>query len=140
MQPITQANLDPPCDDTRPPRAEQEFCGATRCFGLTLPGTIPDRQRACSNAKTHRKNWNFCVRFPFWPPNRNFRITPFPKRLRERREFGARILPDCRRIIGTWPKVVAFQGDSESLKPRKTLVKVSVKANRPTFLDVGLHL
>jgi|LakMenEpi03Aug12_release.lakeMendotaPanAssembly.Ray.scaffolds.fasta_scaffold2124458_1 hypothetical protein len=34
--------------------------------------------------------------------DRNFRITPFPKRLRPRREFEARIRQDCRQLIGTF--------------------------------------
>ncbi len=35
-------------------------------------------------------------------PDRNFHITPLPRRLRERRELGARIRQDCRQIIGTF--------------------------------------
>ena len=34
IQPITQASLDPSCDDIRDLQAEQELCGAMGCFGL----------------------------------------------------------------------------------------------------------
>jgi hypothetical protein len=35
MQPTTQASLDPKLNDIRHVQAEQEFCGAMGCFGLS---------------------------------------------------------------------------------------------------------
>jgi hypothetical protein len=125
--------------DIRHLRADQEFCGVVGCFGLirltsfgTAKETLPILNRTEKNG--------ISVFVLHSAPDRNFRITPFSERLRERREFGAMIRPDCRQIIGTWPRAVPIRGEFESLKLRKTLVKVSVKANRLTFFDVGLHV
>jgi hypothetical protein len=139
MQPIAQASLDPKMNDIRQLRADQEFCGVIGCFSLICLTSFGTVKEPFPMQKNTGKNGN-SVFVCHSAPDRNLLITPFPERLRERREFGARIRPDGRRIIGTWLRAVPIRGEFESLKPRKTLVKVLVKANRPTFLDVGLHL
>jgi hypothetical protein len=113
MQPIAQVSLDPNSNDIRHLLADQEFCGVLDCFGLIcLPpfGTAKETPPILNRAKN-----NGISVFVFHSAlDRNLRITPSTKRLRERREFGARIRQGCRRIIGTWPRAVPIRGEFES--------------------------
>jgi hypothetical protein len=47
--------------------------------------------------------------------DRNFHITPLPKRLRARREFGAKIRQDCRQLIGNFRVITGGSLPKESL-------------------------